>query len=134
MSNSRWNAHPRHHYSSLGLEAVYMSDTPALAMPPPRRALSNGTHVNGSFNEEPHEDPKQRLRQGQLFAQQGEYERALVEFSAAIHAGTLGAMPFVYRGDAYRLRGEYTGNRELRRRAARPESLVGILNRGLAIV
>ncbi|HJZ91605.1 MAG TPA: tetratricopeptide repeat protein [Gemmataceae bacterium] len=47
-----------------------------------------------------------RVRQGLAFAQQGEYERAVVEFTAAIQFDPTAAA-YVHRGDALRLRGEY---------------------------
>jgi tetratricopeptide (TPR) repeat protein len=47
-----------------------------------------------------------RVRQGLGFAQQGEYERAVVEFTAAIQSDPTAAA-YVHRGDALRLRGDY---------------------------
>ena len=48
-----------------------------------------------------------RLRIGLAYAQQGEYERAIVEFSAVVQSDPTRAAAYVYRGDALRLKGEY---------------------------
>src|SRR5262249_55576686 len=47
-----------------------------------------------------------RLRQGLAHAQRGDYERALVEFTAALHADPTSAAAHIHRGDAYRLMGD----------------------------
>lgn len=75
-----------------------------------------------------------RLRQGLTYAQQGEYERAIIEFTAAVQADATAAAAYVHRGDAYRLRGEYDRSIADYSQALRlsPDHLLGRLNRGLA--
>ncbi|HKB03628.1 MAG TPA: tetratricopeptide repeat protein [Gemmataceae bacterium] len=75
-----------------------------------------------------------RVRQGLTYAQQGEYERAVIEFTAAVQADPTAAAPYVHRGDAYRLRGEYERAIADYTHALRlhPDHLLGRLNRGLA--
>lgn len=74
-----------------------------------------------------------RIRQGQLYAQQGEYERAVIEFTAAIQSDITTVAPFIHRGDALRLRGEYERALADYSQALQiePNSLLARLNRGL---
>jgi len=74
-----------------------------------------------------------RVRQGLLYAQQGEYERAVIEYTAAIQSDITTAAPFVHRGDALRLRGEYERSLADYSQALQiePNSLLARLNRGL---
>lgn len=74
-----------------------------------------------------------RIRQGQTFAQQGEYERAVIEFTAAIQSDITAANAYVHRGDALRMRGEYDRAIADYTQALRLEAnnLLAHLNRGL---
>ena len=74
-----------------------------------------------------------RVRQGQAFAQQGEYERAAIEFTAAIQSDVTVAAPYVHRGDAFRHRGEYDKAVADYSQALRldPRNVIARLSRGL---
>ena len=74
-----------------------------------------------------------RVRQGLLFTQQGQYERAAIEFTAAIQSDMPTAAMYVHRGDALRHRGEYERAIADYTQALRlePNNLLACLNRGL---
>ncbi|HEX3146927.1 MAG TPA: tetratricopeptide repeat protein [Gemmataceae bacterium] len=74
-----------------------------------------------------------RVRQGLTYVQHGEYERAVVEFTAAIQSDPRLVSPYVSRGDALRLRGEYERAIADYSQALRlePQHLAALLNRGL---
>src|SRR5262249_6527966 len=71
----------------------------------PIEVLLNESH-GGRRNDDAHEVVA-RVRQGQIFAQQGQYERAVIEFTAAIQSDMATPAVWVHRGDALRHRGEY---------------------------
>lgn len=86
----------------------------------------------GSRSETPAEVAA-HMRQGQLYAQQGEYERAIIEYTAALQSDLTIAAPFVHRGDAFRHRGEYDRAVADYTQALRlePTNRSALLNRGL---
>jgi len=48
-----------------------------------------------------------RLEGGMAFAQRGDYEKAIGEYTAALQLDPASVQAFLYRGDAYRLKGDY---------------------------
>ena len=74
-----------------------------------------------------------RVRQGLVFAQQGQYERAVIEFTAALQSDFATSAVYVHRGDALRHRGEYERAISDYTQALRlePKNLLARLNRGL---
>src|SRR6476620_8041638 len=72
---------------------------------------ANGGVRNGSAA-----DGAARVRQGLAYARQGEFERAVIEFTAAIQADKSAAVAYVHRGQALRLE---------------PNNLLAHMNRGL---
>src|SRR5690348_620057 len=57
----------------------------------------------------PTENGAGRAGRGLAFARQGDYERAVAEFSQALRAGGPSASTHFRRGEAYRLQGDYRG-------------------------
>jgi tetratricopeptide (TPR) repeat protein len=97
----------------------------------PIEVLLNESH--GSRRSDDTQEVVARVRQGQIFAQQGQYERAVIEFTAAIQSEAAPPAVFVYRGDALRHRGEYERaiadyTQTLR---LEPKNLLARVNRGL---
>jgi tetratricopeptide (TPR) repeat protein len=97
----------------------------------PIEVLLNESH--GSRRSDDTQEVVARVRQGQIFAQQGQYERAVIEFTAAIQSDAAPPAVFVYRGDALRHRGEYERAIADYTQALRlePKNLLARLNRGL---
>jgi tetratricopeptide (TPR) repeat protein len=92
--------------------------------------------LNEARGENPSAAPDEgasHVRQGLVFAQKGEYERAIIEFTAAIQSDLPAAAPYVHRGDALRHRGEYDRAIADYTQALRlePNNLLATLNRGL---
>jgi tetratricopeptide (TPR) repeat protein len=73
-----------------------------------------------------------RLQRGQTHAQRGEYDRAILEFTAALQFDPTLTTAFTRRGDAYRLTGHYSQALADYDAALRlePHSTVTLLNRG----
>ncbi len=84
---------------------------------------------------QPSESPEAaaRVRQGLAYSQRGDYERAAVEFTAALHNGQARPRVYVHRGDAYRLRGDYDRAAADYTSALRldPKNVLALVNRAL---
>lgn len=97
----------------------------------PIEVLLNESH--GCRRNDDTDEVVSRVRQGQIYAQQGQYERAVIEFTAAIQSDAATPAVFVYRGDALRHRGEYERAIADYTHALglEPKNLLARLNRGL---